>query len=209
MKTLVVLSVVLAVAVAIPLKPDDGEKRKQNADKDSSKDLDEFVSAFKNGDGATVGKLTDAIIKIAESGQKHSEQIVPKLTGLQEKLQKVADKGRSWLMKGLAAFLDGNRDNESYYDLETIIQWIKKRQDKGVQDELLTKALQAAKESQDHLQKMAGTFVEGIKSMRQDLSNMKEVNDKTSKTMQDNKDPFLNRFDDCVKALKAFRAKQN
>ena len=208
MKLLIILSAVLAVSLAIPFRKDDGEKRKQQAEEDSSKDLDEFVSAYKNGDSATLRQLTDFIIKIAESGQEHSEKLVPKLVGLQEKLQKVADKGRSWLMKGLAWLIDGNRDNESYYDLETIIQWVQKRQEQGVNDNDLQEALQAAKESQEHLQTMAGTFVEGIKSMRNDLSNMKEINEKTSRTMAENKDPFLNRFDDCVRALKAFQDKQ-
>ena len=208
MKTFIVLSAVLAVALAIPLKPDDMPKRKEQAEKDSNQDLDKFVTAFKNGDGATVGKLTNFIIKIAESGKKHSEQIVPKLMGLQEKLQKVADNGRSWLMTALTELLDGNRDNESYFDLETCIQWIKKRQDKGVKDADLDAGLKAAKESQEHLQKMAGTFVDGIKSMKQDMSNMKQVTDNTSKVMKENKDGFLNRFDDLLKSLKSFQSKQ-
>lgn len=205
MKHIISLALLLAVATAIPFKKDDYESRMKQAEADAKKDLYEFLAAYKADDAPILAYLTEPIIKIAESGKKHSEELIPKLQKVQEKLTRVSELGHSVLMKALAFLIDGNRDNKSYTDLETIIQWTRLRINRNATDPHLAGANVAAKQSQDCLQLMAGTFVEGIKTMKKDLSNMHEINVHTGQVFANNKDCFLDKFDEALANLKAFR----
>lgn len=204
MKFAISFAVLLAVASALPWR-NDYEKRMKQAEVDATSDLYEFIAAYKNNDSETLRVLTDKIVEIAESGKKHSEQIVPALEKLQETMAKVGERGYSHLMKAIAWFIDGKRDNESYADLETIIRWTRKRIDRGAVDETLAAANVAAKEAQDKLQLMAGTLVEGVKELRKDISNMREINAHIGRVFANNKDAFLDKFEEALANLKAFR----
>lgn len=209
MKTFVVFALVLVAVSAIPLKPNDMELRIKKAADDSSMNLDEFVDAWTNKDKASVRVMTDFIIKIAKSGQDHSVKFTRKFSRMHAFLEKVANRNLNIFMKLLATIIDGNRDNESYYDLETVIQWIEKRQERGVEDANLAKALKAAKESQDHLQTMAGTFVSGIKLIKEHSWTAKDITSYTAQVLREHQQPFLDKYQEAMEALYAFRNKQH
>ena len=211
MKFLVLSAFALVAVHAIPLKRDDMPERIKAADEDSSRGLDEFVRAFNEGDKQVLFEESNFIIDIAKRGQDHSEAFVSKFPKLLAVLKKGANSrfGGNVLVRAIAWLLDGNRDNESYYDLETVIQWIQKRQDKGVQDEDLSTALAAAKESQQHLQNMAGTFVQGIKQIRKEPSTMKQTVDHIIQTVHENEKPFLDKYQETMDALYNYRNTQS
>ena len=204
------LSIVLAIAVvavsAIPLKPNDMPKRIEQAEKDSNQDLAEFVQAWKSNDKQSVTSMTNFIIKIANSGYEHSIKLNKNFAKMAPILQKLAHSRVPFAMKAVAKLIDGNRDNKSYYDLETVIQWINKRVAAGVQDANLTKAVVAAKESQDALQAMADAFVSTIKTLKTDTSDMAALMDGAIAVMNENSAPFIERFADSLRALNDFRA---
>lgn len=208
MKTVAILAVLLIAVNAIPLKPDDMPRRIKQAEIDSNKDLDEFVSAWNEKDKDTILDLTTFIIKIAKSGYEHSVQLNKTIKKTHPLLVKLAHSKHTWAMKLVAAILDGNRDNESYYDLETVIQWIQKRQDKGVKNDDLAAALAAAKSSQDHLQTMAWTFVQALKTLRQDASNMTAVMDESAEAIAVHGDPFIAKYGEAMDSLYAFEHSQ-
>ena len=206
-KLAIVLAVCLVAVNAIPVKPNDMPARIVNAEKDSNQDLREFVEAWKNNDKASVSKMVQFIIEIAESGFAHSEKLNASFGKLRETLLRLTRSPTPLAMKLLATLLDGNRDNKSYYDLETVIRWIEKRQVAGVQDQLLTQAVTAAKQSQDSLQTMADKFVALFKSLKVDTSNMKEQVTEAVHVMDEKAGPFMAKFEETIEALTAFQVK--
>ena len=109
-------------------------------------------------------------------------------------------------MRTVAWLIDGNRDNESYYDLETVIQWITKREAAGVQDDNLSSALADAKESQDSLQAIADILVPTIKTLKHDSHNMVPLMDEVLQVMNEKSGPFISKYADSLVALNKFRA---
>lgn len=206
-KLLMCLAICVMAVNAIPVKPDDMPARIKQAEKDSNQDLQEFVEAWKNNDKEKVANMVQFIIEIAESGFAHSEKLNAQFGRLRSVLERLTRSQTPLMMKLLATLLDGNRDNKSYYDLETVIQWIQKRQAGGVDDELLTKSLAAAKESQASLQTMADSFVHLFKVLRLDTTNMKGLVANSLRVMDENSGPFMSKFDEAIEALTAFQIK--
>lgn len=205
-KRAAVLSLLMVAATAIPLKPDDMPRRIKQAEIDSNKDLDEFVQAWNNKDNPKLVKMTDFIINIANEGYQHSISLEKNLKRFVPVLSKLSRSGFPWPMRALAWIIDGNRDNESYYDLETVIQWINKRQAAGVKDNNLSEALAGAKESQDSLQAMADAFVSTIKTLKHDAHNMESLVDAAVKVMDEKSGPFLDRYRDSLVSFSTFRS---
>lgn len=203
MKFVIILAIVVVAVNAIPFKPNDMPKWIKKAEEDSSKNLNEFVTAFNEHDTETLSKLTNEIIEIAKKGQNHSIDFVSKFPKLL-RLMKASSERHGIIVRALAFLIDGNRDNESYYVLETLIQWIEKRQEQGVSDPDLTKALAAAKASQEHLQNMAGTFVEGVKQIRKEPSNSRQIVAHIVKTTEENEKPFLDKYQEAMDAMNNF-----
>lgn len=210
MKTsLVIFALFVVAANAIPLKPNDMPWRIRAADEDSSKNLDKFIQAYNDGDRETVGELTDDIIKIAKEGQDHSIAFTKKFGKLLSVLTRASSNGHRLVVRALAWLIDGNRENKSYYNLETVIQWCEKRQAKlPTPDSDLAVVCENAKASQQHLQNMAGTFVEEIKEIRKHPSNMNASVKKIVEAVDENQRPFLDRYDATMDALYTFRNKQ-
>lgn len=210
MKFLVLFAISLVAVNAIPFKRNDMPEKIKAAEEDSSKDLEQFVRAFNEGDKPTLFELSKFIIDIAKRGQDNSKKQSANMSRLLRVLNAGAHRGwlGSLLVRELAWLIDGNRDNESYYDLETVIQWVEKRQARGVHDQDLDRALAAAKESQEHLQNMAGTFVEDIKRIRKEPSAIPEIVDHIVKTVQENDKPHLHKYQEVMDALNNFQYTQ-
>lgn len=205
MKFFAVVAILFVAVSAIPLKPNDMPWRIKQAEINSNKNLDEFVQAWNEKDHVTVLKLTDFIYKIAKSGQAHSVKLNKTFTKVLPWIYKLSQTNHTGLMRVLAWLIDGNRDNKSYYDLETVIQWVQKRQDKGVEDENLNNVLVSAKSSQYHLQTMAWSFVQAIKQLKQDASNMTEVMRDSAMTMREHSEPFITEFNNVMDSFYKFK----
>lgn len=204
-----VLSLLAGAAIAIPLKPDDMPRRIKQAEIDSNKNLNEFVTAWNNKDKEQLLSMTDFIINIANEGYSHSIGLNTNLKRFIPVLSRLSQSGCPWMMRTVAWLIDGNRDNESYYDLETVIQWITKRQEAGVSDDNLSAALEASKESQDSLQAMADVLVSTIKTLRHDAHNMAPLMETVVKVTNEKSGPFIERYADSIVALNKFRASVN
>ena len=208
MKTVALFTILFIAVNAIPLKPNDLQRRMKDAEINSNKDLDRFVEAWNKQDKAAVLEMTTFIIKIAKGGYDHSIQLNKTFEQLYPLLVKLAHSKHTWLMRMVAYIIDGNRDNQSYYDLETVIQWIQKRQDKGVKNDNLVQAHDFAKSSQDHLETMAQTFVKAIKIMRKDASNMTVVMDEVADSISQNGQPFISQYGKAMDQLYLFQQSQ-
>lgn len=206
LKRVVILSMLAGTAVAIPFKPDDMPRRIKQAEIDSNKNLNEFVKAWNDKDKTSLLSMTDFIINIADEGYQHSIGLEKNMQRFIPMLASLSRSGCPWLMRTVAWLIDGNRDNESYYNLETVIQWITKRQTAGVKDDNLTNALDASKESQDSLQAIADALVPTIKILKHDARDMVSLMDDVVKVMNEKSGPFISRYADSLVALNKFRS---
>lgn len=206
-KLIVVFVMTLMVVNAIPLRPDDSYRRVVGAVINSEKDLNEFIDALKHNDNQTAAKMVDFILDIAHDGFQHSIKLTATFNKLKPILSKLSSAPVGLPMKMLATLIDGNRDNKPYYDLETVIEWICKCQAHGIDDELLNTALKAAEESQDSLREMSDSFVNAIKAIRISTKDMGPLMKHTLEIIDAKSGPFINKFQEAINALTAFRAK--
>lgn len=203
--TFVLFLTVSAVLAEDSAAKRDYEKRMQKAKDVSMNGLYEFLPAYKHNDGATLKFWTEKILEVVKSGEKHSQDMMPKMAKLVDLMNRVSEHGLGRVMKGMAWFMDGKRDNKSYADLEACILWTKERIDRGVDDDNLASAQVKCKKAQDALQLMAGTLVEAVSYLHKDVSNMREVNSHVKQVFENNRDTFLDNFAQAVAHLESFR----
>ena len=204
--TIAILFALVAVSSAFPIKPDDYAKFEQEAEKIANADVGAWGTAAEMGDRMTRVSLIEKAIKILEEAQENNKKLDSKMLPLMEKMQGMANKGHTWLLDGLAKLIDGNRDNKSYFLLQGVEKWAEKRASTGEPE--VASAGKHAKAAKEHLDKMAGTFVKGVKDIKANSGNkakLQEITANTVKTAKENSPKMISETDAALRDLKTLR----
>ena len=170
--SIVIFFALIAVSAAWPVKPDDYKKFEQKAEEISQKDLEDYQVAVKAGDRQTQAKLVQDAIKVLEEAQANNQKLDKGMLPLMEFLNRMSHGShlkvlRMAFLRFLSNLIDGNRDNKSYFLLQGVEKWAEKRPGEPE----VAAAGQDAKEAKEHLDTMAGTFVKGIKAIKEETSH--------------------------------------
>lgn len=205
MKSLIILTVCLLAIVSA--KSGDAEIRRENAEKFSLQDSNEFIKAWNSEprDNLTLRSLTNSIISFTEEGIKHADKFIDKLTKAHSTLKKLSLLPTKILAVRFGKNFIHDQDYEAYYDLKAIIWWIERRQNLGVQDENLTQALSSARSAFALLQTMSDTFVVGFQTMIQESWTTKDHVENTANTLKENQVPYFEKYGDTLMYLLQFR----
>lgn len=135
--------------------------------------MQDFIDAARKGDAASKNKMADftaEIVTVLKDGQDNNR----KIDGLRPIIDSIISLSsgsmrflRMRLLWFVTSAIDGNRDNKSYYRLDSGRDWIERRAN-YTDSELRGKLLDAQTsivEGRDALETMAVTFVKGIKTI--------------------------------------------
>ena len=158
---------------------DDKAQRVKEAEEAAALHLQEFIDAAKKNDSGSRNQLADytgEIISVLKDGQENNVRIADRLQPVINSIVNLST-GRLRFMRMrslwfLTAAIDGNRDNKSYYRLDSGREWIERRvnhTDQGLKEKLL-EAQKTIIDGRDALETMAVTFVAGIKTIRAETS---------------------------------------
>ena len=152
------------------LKADDTDKLKKEAEATRVQDLEAFVE----GDAEARRPLYQVPRDILAQVQANNKKVLGALEPVEGLMVKLAEGTRFHFlrMRALAlitSFIDGNRDNFSYYKLDAVVQWAEERLKsvtEGPDAELLAQLRDKAAEARDALDSMAQAFVKGVKEIK-------------------------------------------
>ena len=182
--TLALLSLLVVSAAAWRLKPDDTEKLKRQLEETANADLEAFAS----GNHESRSKLYQPVKEILEAVEKNNAKVLKGLEPVEGKLVKLStgeerSRLRNLLLKALTSFIDGNRDNFSYYKLDAVREWADRRlnllseaagsvggRSDDAESQTLIRLRDLATEARDHLDTMAQAFVKGVKAIKEEAS---------------------------------------
>ena len=201
------IALLLLVAVACTawkLKDDDTPRLKEELEATAARDLDAFVK----GDEASRTALYKEPLEILKQVQQNNGKVLGTLEPVEGLMKKLGDGEKFDFLRFRALqlitnFLDGNRDNFSYYKLDAVVQFAQRRLDAGVTGpdaEILTKLRDEATVARDSLDTMAAAFVKGVKEIKEETNHVgkedavkiKAAADKTVKVSNELKPALLN-----------------
>ena len=179
------IAVILMLVVAVtawPLKPDDKELRMKECEATSVKDLDAFNLAWTAKDQKKLAELTDDIINVLVEAQDNNVKLNRKMKPVIRLLDELSKPRRLLPIKFLRTralslltnILDGNRDNLSYYRLESVRLWLEKRMTAEVAESVpeFVSAKTHVTAARDALEEMASTFVSGLKTVKDESGHI-------------------------------------
>lgn len=174
-----VFLVVVVVATAIPIKPDDTPKLMKEGEAFASARLDEF-NQVAAADGDLSGFFGD-LLKYITKAQKNNEPLLKKIAFIVGRMKAITSGGISRIgsirLHALMVLVDGNRDNVSYYVLDFSSQWLERRVSSATNTDNVKKMMEETnadiKLARDTLDAGAQKFVQGVKRLRELSANMK------------------------------------
>lgn len=199
---------------------DDKAQRVKEAEEAAALHLQEFIDAAQKNDSGSrnqMANFTGEIISVLKDGQSNNLKLTDRIQPLVNTIVNLST-GRLRFMRMrslwfITSAIDGNRDNKSYYRLDSGREWIERRvnhTDAGLKEKLLD-AQKTIIDGRDALETMAVTFVESIKTIRAETSKRPGTEDDTvienmAKQMQEssgNKTILINKTDEAIQKLEA------
>ena len=163
---------------------DDKAQRVKEAEEAAALHLQEFIDAAQKKETTSRTKLADytaEITAVLKDGQGNNHKLTDRLQPIINSIVSLSS-GRFRFMRMrslwfLSSAIDGNRDNKSYYRLDSGREWIDRRvnhTDPDLKEKLLD-AQKSIDEGRDALKTMAVTFVQGIKTIRSETAKRAEA----------------------------------
>lgn len=166
-----------------------------------------------------MSNFTGEIVAVLKDGQANNRKLTDRLQPIINSIVSLSSgRFRFMRMRSLwfvTSAIDGNRDNKSYYRLDSGREWIERRAnhtDPELKNKLLD-AQQSIVQGRDALESMAVTFVQGVKTIRAETSKRpgKEDDDLILKTVQQmqesagNKTVLIEKTDEAIQKLEAIQ----
>ena len=162
---------------------------------------------------------TGEIVAVLKDGQENNHKLTSRLQPIIDTIVNLSTgRMRFFRMRSLwfmTSAIDGNRDNKSYYRLDSGREWIERRVNHtdGDLKRRLLDAQRTIVEGRDALESMAVTFVQGIKTIRAETSKRPgseddEVIHKTATEMQAasaNKSVLIGKTDEAIQMMEAIQ----
>lgn len=199
---------------------DDKAQRVKEAEEAAALHLQEFIDAAQKNDTTSRTRLADytgEIVSVLKDGQINNRKLTDRLQPIINSIVNLSS-GRLRFMRMrslwfITSAIDGNRDNKSYYRLDSGREWIERRinyTDPALKDKLLD-AQKTIVEGRDALETMAVTFVQGIKTIRAETAKRPgtesdEVIENAAKQMQEssgNKTVLIEKTDEAIQKLES------
>lgn len=179
MKAIVALLFVAVTCSAWKLKPDDTPKLKEELERTAATDLEAFVT----GDESQRSTLYRVPLDILKAVEKNNKKVLGALEPIENLMQKLSRAQRfaplaDLALKAITSFLDGNRDNFSYYKLDACREWAQRRKDAGVTGPdagTLDNLIRESTVARDSLDTMAQAFVKGVKDIKEETKDLRHV----------------------------------
>ena len=201
---------------------DDKALRIKEAEEAAASHLQEFAEAAAKNDSESrkrLADLTGEIVDVLKDGQGNNIKLTDRLQPIINSIVNLSSgRFRFVRMRSLwfiTSAIDGNRDNKSYYRLDSGREWIERRlnyTDASLRSRLVD-AQQTIVEGRDALESMAVTFVQGIKTIRAETGKRPGTEDdalilSTATHMQQssgNKTVLIGKTDEAIQKLEAIQ----
>lgn len=201
---------------------DDKAQRVKEAEETAVLHLQQFIDAASRNDTESRKQMSDytgELVAVLKDGQANNRKLTDRLQPIINSIVSLST-GRFGFMRMrslwfVTSAIDGNRDNKSYYRLDSGREWIERRAnytDPELKSKLLD-AQQSIVQGRDALESMAVTFVQGVKTIRAETSKRPgtESDDLIAQTAQQiqeasgNKTVVIEKTDEAIQKLEAIQ----